>query len=65
MERRDYSTDGMDDDRHDDTSLVDIPLCGAPDLDLLGEEIEFFSEEEKSARELLSDFIYDEFVKNR
>ena len=53
----------MTDDTPDDIN-VDMPVF-EQDLDLLGEEIEFFSEDEKSARELLSDFIYDEFVNNR
>jgi len=55
----------MNDDRYDDADFVELPMYPEQGLDLLGEEIEFFSEEEKSARELLSDFIYDEFVKNR
>ena len=55
----------MNGDTHDDTSLVESRLLCEQEVDLLGEQIEFFSEEEKSARELLSDLIYDEFVKNR
>jgi hypothetical protein len=29
------------------------------------EEIDYFTEDEETSAELLSDFIYDEFVKNR
>ena len=34
-------------------------------VDSLADEIEYFTETDESPTELLADFIYDEFVKNR